>query len=194
MGSIETEPPEGLSRTEIIKWKREQRKLAQSATVGEETVAGNIDGAENLTMAAAATPAPVVAAVATDGSKESEPPEGLSKLELAKWRREKGKLSAVSALAAPAASPPAPPTDHVRGDAPPDGLTGLGLVKWKREQREKEQQAAPPAPATPAQTPTSSAPADGMQVSEPPEGMSKLEAIKWRREQAALAAKTGTPG
>ena len=72
-------------------------------------------------------------------------PEGLTKMEQMKWKRENKAGGAGGAPAPPAPSSPAPPGPPPAGSAAgdvdlgdmPEGLTKMEQMKWKRDQKAK---------------------------------------------------------
>ena len=68
-------------------------------------------------------------------------PEGMTKMEEMKWRREQKRLAASgAAVAAPSAEAAG---GEGEGEAMPEGLTKLDQMKWKRERARAQQQSAP---------------------------------------------------
>ena len=86
---------------------------------------------------------PIEAPVASgEGAAEGGAmPEGMTKMEEMKWRREQKRLAASgAAVSAPSAETAG---GEGGGEAMPEGMTKLDQMKWKRERARAQQQSAP---------------------------------------------------
>ena len=86
---------------------------------------------------------PIEAPVASgEGAAEGGAmPEGMTKMEEMKWRREQKRLAASgAAVAAPSAEAAG---GEGEGEAMPEGMTKLDQMKWKRERARAQPQPAP---------------------------------------------------
>ena len=166
--------PEGLTKMEQMKWKREQKNKGGPAP------------APAPPAVPPATPAPPPTPPPATPAPAGEPmPEGLTKMEQMKWKRENKEKAAAGGPAGP--PPPAPAADGAAAAEPKKESMAERAARMKAERAAK----GPAPPAAPGPAPAAAAAAVEVDMSAMPEGLSKMEQMKVRL--CAIHPSIGSP-
>eukprot|EP01043_Picozoa_sp_COSAG02_P023703 COSAG02_NODE_1273_length_13520_cov_2.622010_1_plen_2144_part_00 len=189
-----TEPPEGMTKLQSLKWKKAQRVLQQvkeakaeeraSAKAAVVGPSAQRDGSDNGVSQGARPAAEPAAAPAS-----SEPPEGLSKIEQLKWKKKQREAQPANSVISTRAGTG---SDAGASDSKPLDPDTKAVRKKKKKPRpplpEEDDQQASGA----ATTRTTGQDSKQVTLADMPPGLTKLEEIKWKKANGLNAKKPTT--